>query len=46
MNAIQVEQLTVSYDKIPVLWDLSLVVPQGELGGYYPPKWGRKEHVS
>ncbi|MFV0340903.1 MAG: metal ABC transporter ATP-binding protein [Parachlamydiaceae bacterium] len=40
--ALNVEQLTVSYEKTPVLWDISLGVPQGELVGILGPNGAGK----
>ena len=30
---LEVNQLTVNYDKTPVLWDLSFTIPKGVLVG-------------
>lgn len=40
--ALKVEQLTVSYDKTPVLWDIGLEVPQGQLVGIIGPNGAGK----
>lgn len=40
--ALKVDQLTVSYDKTPVLWDVTLSVPQGELVGIVGPNGAGK----
>lgn len=42
MNALDVDLLTVSYEKTPVLWDVSLSVPQGELVGIVGPNGAGK----
>lgn len=40
--AIQVHQLTVNYDKTPVLWDISLQVPCGKIVGIIGPNGAGK----
>ncbi len=40
--ALQVTQLTVNYDKISVLWDVSLTVPQGRLVAILGPNGAGK----
>lgn len=40
--AFQVHQLTVNYDKTPVLWDISCEVPQGRLVGIVGPNGAGK----
>ena len=40
--ALQVHQLTVNYDKTPVLWDISLHVPQGKIVGIIGPNGAGK----
>lgn len=41
-HALQVNQLTVNYDKTPVLWDVSLQVPPGKLVGIIGPNGAGK----
>jgi len=40
--ALQVHQLTVNYDKTPVLWDISLKVPHGKIVGIIGPNGAGK----
>lgn len=40
--ALQVYQLTVNYDKTPVLWDVSLSVPSGNIVGVIGPNGAGK----
>lgn len=40
--AIQAHQLTVNYDKTPVLWDISLTVPKGKIVGIIGPNGAGK----
>lgn len=42
MNALDIDLLTVSYDKTPVLWDISLGIPQGQLVGIVGPNGAGK----
>lgn len=41
-SALQVHQLSVNYDKTPVLWDISLEVPQGKIVGIVGPNGAGK----
>lgn len=41
-NALDVDLLTVSYDKTPVLWDVTLSIPQGQLVGIVGPNGAGK----
>lgn len=41
-EALQVYQLSVNYDKTPVLWDISLAVPTGTLVGIVGPNGAGK----
>jgi manganese/zinc/iron transport system ATP- binding protein len=42
IQALRVEQLTVNYDKIPVLWDINFSVPTGKLVGIIGPNGAGK----
>ena len=39
---LKIEQLTVNYDKTPVLWDVNLTIPQGKLVGIIGPNGAGK----
>lgn len=41
-QALEVNQLTVNYDKTPVLWDISLQIPAGKLVGIVGPNGAGK----
>jgi manganese/zinc/iron transport system ATP- binding protein len=41
-DALKIDHLTVNYDKTPVLWDISLQVPQGVLVGIMGPNGAGK----
>lgn len=40
--ALTIDQLTVNYDKTPVLWDVHCVIPQGKLVGVIGPNGAGK----
>lgn len=40
--ALSVEQLTVNYDKTPVLWDINFKIPEGKLVGIIGPNGAGK----
>lgn len=42
MYAVEVEQLTVNYDKTPVLWDVGFAIPSGKLIGVIGPNGAGK----
>lgn len=42
MSVIDVEQLTVNYDKTPVLWDVKFSIPPGKLVGVVGPNGAGK----
>jgi manganese/zinc/iron transport system ATP- binding protein len=41
-NALEAHQLTVNYDKTPVLWDITCAIPQGHLVGIVGPNGAGK----
>ena len=41
-SALKIEQLSVNYDKTPVLWDIHCVVPEGKLVGIIGPNGAGK----
>jgi len=41
-DALRIHQLTVNYDQTPVLWDISLTIPQGKLIGIVGPNGAGK----
>ncbi len=41
-NALHVEELTVNYEKTPVLWDINFKIPQGTLVGIIGPNGAGK----
>lgn len=42
ISALEVDQLSVAYDKTPVLWDISLKIPLGSLVGVIGPNGAGK----
>ncbi|CDZ80026.1 putative zinc transport system ATP-binding protein AdcC [Candidatus Rubidus massiliensis] len=42
MSALQVSQLSVNYEKTPVLWDINFAIPQGKLVGIIGPNGAGK----
>lgn len=45
LPALEIHHLTVNYDKTPVLWDISLKVPQGVLVGVIGPNGAGKSSL-
>ena len=43
--ALSIKDLTVAFDKKPILWDIDLDIPKGTLTAIVGPKWCRKKHV-
>jgi manganese/zinc/iron transport system ATP- binding protein len=41
-SALKIEQLSVNYEKTPVLWDISLEIPQGHLAAVVGPNGAGK----
>jgi len=41
-NALRIEQLSVNYDKTPVLWDIHLTIPTGKMVGIIGPNGAGK----
>lgn len=42
MPALKIENLTVNYDKTPVLWDINFIIPQGKIVGILGPNGAGK----
>jgi manganese/zinc/iron transport system ATP- binding protein len=42
LQALEIEQLTVNYDKTPVLWDIHLSIPAGKMVGIIGPNGAGK----
>lgn len=43
--ALKIDQLSLSYDHTPVLWDISLSIPKGTLGGILGPNGAGKSSL-